>query len=169
MFFMRWETFDECDRFEVSDTGLVRNRKTGRLMVQGTVGKGKYPSISTKIGGRNGVYKCFKVHRMVLCTFTNEPYEYTGNNQVNHIDGDKANNHLSNLEWCTCKDNIQHSYDTGLKVVVKGWENKLSTLSETDYIKISEYKKRGLSNRKIAVLMGSSRWAIDRASSHIIS
>ena len=46
-------------------------------------------------------------HRVVLSTFC--PLLDDSNYQVNHIDGNKSNNNLSNLEWCTCKENIQHA------------------------------------------------------------
>ena len=48
-----------------------------------------------------------QVHRAVLSTFC--PLLDDSNYQVNHIDGNKSNNNLSNLEWCTCKDNIHHA------------------------------------------------------------
>lgn len=48
-----------------------------------------------------------QVHRVVMSTFC--PLLDDSNYQVNHIDGDKSNNNLSNLEWCTCKENIQHA------------------------------------------------------------
>lgn len=48
-----------------------------------------------------------QLHRVVLSTFC--PLLDDSNYQVNHIDGDKSNNNLSNLEWCTCKENIRHA------------------------------------------------------------
>ena len=39
----------------------------------------------------------------------------SGLTEVNHIDGNKDNNHVSNLEWCTRSHNVKHSFDTGLK------------------------------------------------------
>jgi hypothetical protein len=47
--------------------------------------------------------KQLSIHRLVAQHFLPNPYEYP---QVNHIDGDKLNNHVSNLEWCTHEQNI---------------------------------------------------------------
>lgn len=55
--------------------------------------------------------KTIRIHQLVLQTFrpNPDPKIYT---QVNHIDENKANNKLSNLEWCTCKENINHGTRT---------------------------------------------------------
>ena len=51
------------------------------------------------------------MHRLVAVLFVENPFDLP---QVNHIDGDKRNNHYSNLEWCECRDNILHAIATGL-------------------------------------------------------
>lgn len=58
------------------------------------------------------------VHRVVALTFLGPPP--IGKPWVNHKDGNKANNHVSNLEWTSISENIQHAHDTGLRVVPKG-------------------------------------------------
>ena len=55
----------------------------------------------------NGNTNYYQVHRAVLMTFS--PIEDMENLQVNHKDGNKSNNCLDNLEWCTCKENIHHT------------------------------------------------------------
>ena len=57
----------------------------------------------------NHASKC-KVHRLVLITFDKERKDL----DVNHIDGNKLNNSIDNLEWCTRKENIHHAVINGL-------------------------------------------------------
>ena len=52
------------------------------------------------------------VHRVVADTFFDGDHSKM---DVNHIDGNKLNNHISNLEWCSRKDNIDHAFINGLK------------------------------------------------------
>lgn len=57
--------------------------------------------------------KRYKVHRLVAYCYCNPPENYN-EMTVNHIDGNKHNNHYSNLEWCTPYENNKHARDTGL-------------------------------------------------------
>lgn len=64
--------------------------------------------------------KChrYSVHRLIMENFF--PFEGMENFQVNHIDGDKTNNKIENLEWVSCKENIHHAIMTGLRAQVNG-------------------------------------------------
>lgn len=59
-----------------------------------------------------GVRKTFAVHKLVALCFVDNPENLP---EVNHKDGDKLNNHFSNLEWCTRGSNIQHAFETELR------------------------------------------------------
>ena len=76
----------------------------------------------------NGVYS---LHRLMAKTFLPNPLNKP---QVNHIDGNKANNCLANLEWCTASENIKHAYKIGLydklKTLWKGENNANAKLNE---------------------------------------
>lgn len=67
-----------------------------------------YYEISLK---KNGMEKRYKVHRLVAMAFIPNP---EGKPEVNHIDGNKSNNSILNLEWVTSKENKQHAWQTGL-------------------------------------------------------
>ena len=67
-----------------------------------------YYQVSFWIDGKR---KYARVHRLIAETMLPNPNNYE---QVNHIDGDKLNNNLSNLEWCNNSYNTKEAYDNGL-------------------------------------------------------
>lgn len=83
---------------------------------------------------KNGKQKFYFRHRLVMICFSyREDYE---NFQVNHIDGNKENNALENLEWCTNQENRIHAVKIGLAASLKGEENPASKLLESQVIDI---------------------------------
>ena len=64
-----------------------------------------------------GKRKQVSIHRLVACAFIPNPNNLP---QVNHIDGNKKNNNIDNLEWVTSSENVKHAFDTGLKHAAKG-------------------------------------------------
>lgn len=83
--------------------GEVWSVRTGKFLKQET-SKG-YKRVTLSIDGKT---KRFQVHRLVAMYFIENPLNKPC---VNHIDGDKENNNLNNLEWCTYSENENHSYN----------------------------------------------------------
>lgn len=102
--------------YEVSTSGRVRRRAKGHFLKWVDNGKG-YKVVKLYNQQRPQGRLCL-VHRLVLSTFS--PIHV--DKDVNHIDGDKSNNHISNLEWVSKSENTRHAHLTGLF----GNRNKLS-------------------------------------------
>lgn len=117
-----WKKIDGdfgVDVFEVSNFGRVKklSRKsiakwspdTKEVMMNPKVQwKKGYLRFVTKVGGKR-VQKF--IHRLVAAAFVDNP---DNKPHVNHIDGNKKNNHFSNLEWCTPQENNEHGVRIGL-------------------------------------------------------
>ena len=145
------------DFFQISNHGRVYSKRSNKILVQGITKQG-YNTISSKIGGRAGKYICLKVHRMVAKAFIPNSYNKP---EVNHIDGNKQNNNVSNLEWCTSSENTQHAYDTGLKKSMKGEDNPTAKLTWeiVDFIR-NNYKSN---DKEYGARPLSRKYGVDRS------
>lgn len=94
-----------CEDYLVSDEGYVLG-KNGQPL-KPSINPHGYSIINISI---NGVPKGLSVHRAIMMTFCPEG-KMNDTYQVNHIDGNKQNNKLSNLEWVTPTENARHSVD----------------------------------------------------------
>jgi hypothetical protein len=90
--------------YSVSNTGRVRNNKIGRLYASCPNSRGYIIVCLIKYGFR----KTFQVHRLVATAFIDNSEKLP---QVNHINGNRADNRVENLEWCTNSYNTKHGYD----------------------------------------------------------
>lgn len=92
--------------YEVSNEGRVRSlnyRHTGEIRIlKPAICYGGYLQVHLC---KDGKKKFFKVHRLVANAFIANTLNLP---QVNHINEVKIDNRVENLEWCTCKDNINH-------------------------------------------------------------
>ena len=86
----------------IYDEGRVQNKKTGRILKPGKDGGGYlYCGLY-----ENGKCKSIRVHRLVAVYYIPNPNNYP---EVDHIDGDTNNNHVSNLRWCNHSQNQQNT------------------------------------------------------------
>jgi len=135
-----WVKVKDFENYEVSNLGKVRRldsvviqggvktRYKGRVLSQENVKGYKRVTLS-----KGKIVKRFTVHRLVLMSFTKNLYNKPC---VNHINGDKLDNRLSNLEWVTYSENEIHS----IKVLKK--KNSNRKLSERAVIDIRENCKK---------------------------
>lgn len=111
----KWEPVcmeEYSDRYLVSTTGQIKSIRTGRILKQ-EINNG-YHRVSLARTGMKSNSEHFMVHRIVAATFIDND-DVENKIQVNHIDGNKSNNNISNLEWATVQKNNQHAASTGLK------------------------------------------------------
>ena len=138
----------------VSPNGNIYNRH-GNLMV-GAVDRCGYRHTILNRKNRN-------VHRVIAETFIPNPNNLPC---VNHKDGNKLNNSIDNLEWCTHSENVFHAYQTGLEQRMCGEQHHAHKLTEDDvrYIR-SVYNKR---DKEFGAVALAKKFNIDRTTIHDI-
>lgn len=150
------------DFYEVSSLGRVRSldrtitrrdgatkRFKGRILSSAKHNSG-YRSVTL---AKEGVNKSFLVHRLVAEAFLpRAPYH----EEVNHKDGNKTNNAVENLEWCSRSENIQHSIKIGLFTKLVGSQKPASKLTERDVVEIRRHLESGMLVREVAARFGVS-------------
>lgn len=109
-----WKDVVEVEGYQVSSIGRVRNKYNGRILHPQNNGVG-YRRIG--LGPANNNRK-FYVHRLMASAFLGQmPKGY----EVNHIDGNRSNNVLENLEWVTSSENTKHAVYKG---ILKPWGHR---------------------------------------------
>ena len=113
----QWKAIAECNgEYYISDHGRVKSFKYGneRMIKPMLTGAGlKYQSVILYTKEKKIQVR---VHRLVAVHFIPNQYNKP---QINHIDGNKLNNHFTNLEWNTHTENQRHAWLTGLKESVR--------------------------------------------------
>lgn len=104
--------------YAIYSIGVVKNIKTGRVLKTGADNKG-YLTVRLY---NNGKARTFKVRRLVAEYFIPNPLNKP---QVNHKDGIKSNNDMSNLEWATNSENQLHAVENGLKASGSKWKENI--------------------------------------------
>lgn len=100
------------DTDEILPNGSKRSRHFEKTKLKTGKTRNQQGYYQVRLGGRNG--KTVVLHRILAECFVENPNGY---NVVNHIDGNKGNCSISNLEWCTSSFNNKHAFETGLKEI----------------------------------------------------
>ncbi len=105
-----WKPVPEYEGiYEVSNLGRIKSLSRGKRKEKIlNPNSGRYKNVFLS---KNGDYCKMLLHRIVAIVFIPNPENKP---QVNHKDGNKFNNEVSNLEWCTHQENMNHAYVTGL-------------------------------------------------------
>lgn len=103
----------------------------------------------------NGKIKYIGVHQLVALHFVKG---HKVGLEVNHVDGNKNNNHYTNLEWVTNKEN--HDHATRLKLMPRGEKHGRSKIKKTDIPKIISLREDGLTHKAIGEKFGVTKNAI---------
>ncbi|HET8689461.1 MAG TPA: HNH endonuclease, partial [Methanosarcina sp.] len=101
--------------YRINMLGNVVNLLEG-FVIQPTLNKTGYYAVTVRRQGVEDRSITAHIHRLLALTFLPLPdWSLVDELQVNHIDGNKVNNSLTNLEWVTQQRNCQHAYETGLR------------------------------------------------------
>ena len=135
--------------YDINRDGVIRNHRT-RKIIKPSPNKKGYLSLTL------GNHKTKRVHRCVAETFIPNPHNKT---EVNHIDGNKLNNCVDNLEWVTGRENMDHGVRLGLfkteanKISATGENNNSAKLTETQ---VREIRNSSLPRKDLADMYGVS-------------
>tara|TARA_R110001606_G_scaffold24873_7_gene81721 strand:- start:90 stop:584 length:495 start_codon:yes stop_codon:yes gene_type:complete len=147
------KTIVEFPNYFISDKGVVRNLKSKKV---------RKPFISDNGYVRIPLFKNNKrctraLHRVLAISFIPNPNDMPF---INHLDGDKQNNDISNLEWCDRSRNMKHAHELGLvkgQTGAKGSKNGSSKLNEDKVLEIRKLASEGFSSKEIAEKFNISR------------
>jgi hypothetical protein len=140
-------------KYFIGSDGTVLNSKTGRRLKDQDNGKG-YRKITLTINGKQ-----IQTYVHILVALTYLPLQ-KDKKQVNHKDGNKLNNDVSNLEWVSNSENQIHAHKNGLKPNGnKLWNGKFS---KEDIEKIKKLKADGILQYKIAEIMNTTKGTISQ-------
>jgi len=141
-----WKTIPGFSTYQVSNTGKIRSlnyKKSKKIKeLKPAIDGGYY---KTMILSDNKIYATIRIHRLIALTFLGESHL-----EVNHIDGNKLNNNVDNLEYCSHSYNVKHACKLGLEKAMKGSDNPKAKLTNEQVLEIRAYAlEHGyLKNRK---------------------
>lgn len=144
-----WKPIDGFEGYKISNDGFVYSEKTSRVLNKINNSSGYYHICLTS----NGKMQYQLLHRLIAQAFIPNPYNKPF---INHIDGNKKNNKIGNLEWVTNKENIRHAFEIGLMNGKPSTRKKQIIQIDKDTNKvICEYNSQLEASKKLNIHPGS--------------
>lgn len=164
---MNWKKIEGFSLYEISDMGEIktfnhRNKGKTAIMKPALDGGGYLRTVLIRDDKK---YHTVKVHRLVAQTFIPNPENKP---QVNHINGIRSDNRVSNLEWNTASENVKHSFNFLNKERLMGEKNPSATLKDEQVVEIrknyvyGKKGKKGITKKELADKYGVSFSVIKR-------
>lgn len=138
--------------YTISNRGVIRSSYTGKIIKQHL---NKYGYYQVRLY-KNKKPKNYTVHRLVAETFIPNPHKAE---TVNHIDGNKTNNKVENLEWCSSSENFNKAFQSDC--LAKGVLNANSIFNEEQVRFIRDACRGGYSKRRLARVFNTTHDVID--------
>lgn len=126
----------DFDKYEINSDGSILSKRYRKDITKTTVNKYGYPIV--KLACKDGGYITKLVHRIIAEKFIPNP---SGLKTVNHIDFDKTNNDIDNLEWMTTKENCVH-YTSSTDRWVSTAKDRLH--DESEFVSLERINNRSL-------------------------
>ena len=153
---MNWSEYNYFGNiYRVREDGVIVSHR-GRVLSHQIDRKG-YHRVVLIAGRKRRLHT--GVHRLVALTYLSNP---EGKPEVNHKDGDKSNNHVSNLEWCTSAENVQHSARLGLAHYPTGFAARRTRLTPELIADIHRMIGDGVKQTEISKLTGISQSTVSQ-------
>lgn len=147
-----WLPVPDFDKYHVSNFGRVKSFKWSKSrIIKPVLTSRGYLRVELF---KDGKPKTFLVHRLVAKAFISNPESKPF---INHRDGNKLNNHVSNLEWCTSSENMRHALAAGLQK--SGQDNYLAKLTN-EQARLIRDNPLDLTQLQLADLFGISQGTI---------
>lgn len=123
--------------YYVTDDGRIWSERANKFLSP-QLDKNGYEKV--QMMSTDGKRHRYSVHRLVMENW--QPIKHMEYYQVNHIDGNKKNNNINNLEWVTCEENIQHAIKNNLRAKING----AAKLTQDEVIEIYKRANNGETN-----------------------
>ena len=154
-----WKTIPAFGgRYEASEFGEIRHSLSKNIR-KARLNKFGYLQLNFSRNDGTGKSDTILVHRLIAKTFIPNPKNLP---EVNHIDGNKQNNRVNNLEWCSVAYNTKYSFVLGLQKPKRGEDSPAAKFTNEQAMKIRQLYSEGLSQQKIADIFNVSQSTIGR-------